>query len=418
MGEAMEEMIHLDPAKIQADDNTRWGLKQTGVDAMKASIVENGIMEPVEVEPLVGVKGFTHKLTMGFYRHAAALALNAEGAGLLLPAIERQAAEGTDRLKRQIAENVTRESMSPMDKATAIKRLQTDGVPNPDIRRIFASAGGRKGNTVQPMSNAMMNILLNLLLLPKGMQEKVHDGRVGVEAAYILGKVPADKRAAVLERAEADQESRIAQEEKDENRYLDTLKKAEKAKDATTTAASALETAKADVEAAHLIIGTRVDELQTIRNEPGYEDKTEAEKKDWTGRLAGADALLKESRKTLKQAQNRVAKATKTVNDAKDKAAAEAKKAAEAMKPKKAAKDGKTKAIGKKDIAKAAEKEGTKAGYVPLNVSDIRQVVKDLQKEGGPAKVILIGAALSDCFAGKTTPKQLVADLLKALASK
>jgi len=170
--------VYLDPAKVLADDNTRFTLKPSRVQSLKDSILSQGlILEPVEVEELTGDKAHTHRLTSGFYRHAAALSLNAEEKmGIELPCIVRDHLEGAARTTRQLAENMERENQSPMDRAVAIKKLLDQEVPRVEIRKIFSVTGGRKGNQTSPMSNAMLNIYLNMLELPKTIQGKIHGG--------------------------------------------------------------------------------------------------------------------------------------------------------------------------------------------------------------------------------------------------
>lgn len=414
-----DQLAQLDPTKVLADDNTRYSLKPTRIQSLMDSILEQGgVIEPVEVEPLNPVvQGCTHRLTMGFYRHAALLKLNREqNAGLLLPAIVRPINEGVERVKRQLAENMERENQSPMDKAVAIKRLLDQGVGKPEIRRIFSSAGGRKGNTVQPMSNAMLNILVRLLDLPKGIQEKIHDGRVGVEAAYLLGKVAPEKRAAVLEKAEAARLAQIEQEEKDEQRYLDTEKKAAEAEQKAAAAQTEAEKAKADVVAAEALLKEKRDVLKTVKNgilamdEPAGPKEVEASK--------AAEQDVKSAEKMVKDAKNRVAKALGTATTATELAAA---KKAELEATRKAVKGAKkVKAVGKEDVKKAAAAEGVSVqGAVALSASDMRSTLKDFiaGKEGADDRVAMITRPFKDLFDGKDTPKETIRTLTAILDS-
>lgn len=82
---------------------------------------------------------------------------------------------------------------SPIDEALEIRRLIQQGVSKMEIRKMFARPGGRKGFKSMPVSNSFINMRLSFLDLPKAIQEKIHDGRLGVAAAYELTKVTTGK---------------------------------------------------------------------------------------------------------------------------------------------------------------------------------------------------------------------------------
>src|SRR5438132_13277129 len=113
---------YYDPKDVVADDNIRFNLKSLRTEELAQSILEQGqVLQPVGVHFPNGEK--KPHLIFGFYRHAAVLALNKEGAGLKLPAIVLSPEDVVARMKTQIAENAQREDMSPMDRAVAMKRL-------------------------------------------------------------------------------------------------------------------------------------------------------------------------------------------------------------------------------------------------------------------------------------------------------
>lgn len=413
-----ESLLYLDPTVILADDNTRYNLKETRIQSLMASILAEGaVLEPVEVEPHNDGKGHTHRLNYGFYRHAAVMRLNTDGAGLLLPCIVRVTGSEAARTKRQVAENNERETLSPMDRAVIVRRMLEEGVSRIEIRQLFARpTGGKKGAEVKPMSNSMLNILNNLLELPKGVQEKIHSGHLGIEAAYLLGKVAPDKRAAVLERAEADRLAFEEMEDKDEQKLLDAEKKVTETEEKATAAAAEAETAKGSVSEAETILKAKEATFREIQKED-YLNMDDATKKTYMERLKAAEADVKAAQKLSKDAKNKVAKALKNKESiaelakrqkeklAQAQAAAKKKAAAKAEKPA----EGKA-GVTAANIKKASVKEG-KGGAVPLSASDIRQVVKDLMAEGTPAMVAQIGKALGQCFNGVTTTKQLIEDL-------
>lgn len=405
------EILLLDPANVLADDNTRFNLKRTRLDSLKNNILEVGeVLQPVEVTELdEPIENFTHRLTSGFYRRQAVQELNAEqNAGLFLPAIVRSPADDTDRVKHQLSENMERENQSPMDKAIAIRKLQSLGVANPEIRRIFSAAGGRKGNTVQPMSNAMMNIHLRFLELPKAIQEKIHDGRVGVAAAYELGKVPPDKRQAVLDAAEAERLKQIEREEKDEQRYLDTEKKHAEAQHKTAEVENSVEKLRAAVNDADAMLKLRKKELDVVKEKPYLQHpEGSAERRAVIEELKAGENNLKGAEKILKDLKNELSRMLKEKDKAVELAAKRAEELAAARKAVKAAPK-KVAPIGQDEVKKAAKSTGASTGAVALGLAEIRDAIKELNLPSNPPKVKAIGAALRYCFDGNSTYKELV----------
>lgn len=407
-----EQLVHLDPAKVLADDNIRFNLKKTAIDTLATDILEsNGVLVPVEVETLVPPQnGFTHKLTAGFIRHAAVMKLNAESkAGLTLPAIVRNTGDGLIRLRHQISENIARESMSPMDQAVAANKLLEAGVSRSEVRRVMARPGGKKGVTIEPLSNAMLNILLRFLELPKGIQEKIHDGRVGVTAAYELGKVPPEKRAQVLERAEKERDDQLARERKDEERWIAAEKKLADAQTQQAEALSKVDEAKAAITAAQETVKEKVQALKEVQK-VDFLAMDDAGKKQTMERLKAAENDKKAALKLEKDAVNTLAKLTVVAKTAEETAKEQREKldaARKAVKP--AGKKANKAEVGPTDIQRAKKDEGV-AGYVPLSLSDIRQCVKDVTADKDEV-VSAIGKAFKDSFDGKTTPKLLVEEL-------
>lgn len=410
--QVVEGLTQLDPGVILADENSRFGLKRTRIESLMQSILQQGgVMQPVEVEPVSGSNGTQYRLTAGFYRHAAVSELNdKQAAGLTLPAIVKPLGDETTRLKRQLAENMERENQSPMDKAIAIKKLVDAGVPVLEIRNIFSTPGGRKGLVVQPASNAFINMTLSFLDLPKAIQEKIHDGRVGVAAAYELTKVNPEKRAKVLERAEEDRIAAIDLEEKDEEKYLTSIKKAEEARKKEADAVEALKKAEAEIEAAKADA-----EALTKASAEKYVEAKSAKGDD----KAKADEAFKAAESFAKAAMKKVDTLTGTIGKlsvASAKASTlAAEKSAQLANARKAAKTNAANkgkgAIGQGDVKKAAAAEGASTQYVALNATEMRRIVKDLCAPGAFPKVRSIAAAFQECFSGVTTDRQLYSQL-------
>lgn len=413
MTTANEQIVQLDPTKVLADpaqNAARFAPRDISRQEMMDSILDQGgVLQPVEVEAYSEVKGFTHRLIYGFRRHAAVLELNkSQGAGLSLPAIVRVIDAG-DVVKRQIAENNDRENMSPMDKAVAIKALLDQGVEKPEIRRIFSTVSGKKGDQIQPLSNASLNIYLNFLSLPKTIQDKIHSGTVGVSAAYMLGKVSPDKRADVLARAEKDRAADVEMEAKDEEKYLAAEKKVTEAQQVQKVALGVVEEAKGDIEKAAAQVKERTKAWDDDKKRILTMD-TPCQPADTEG-LKAKEADKKAAEKLLKDAKNKLAKALENSKSAEEKAQArqEQLEAARSLKKKKAGKS-KGEAMTRDDVKKAATKEGVKGvGLVPLNLGDIRQGLKDVSKAGGVAGKV--GALVLRWVEGNGTPKLLIEDL-------
>lgn len=413
-----ETVTQLDPAKVLAnpeDNAARFGAQSdvSRQEMMDSILAQGGVLQPVEVVTLPGATkgGFTHRLIYGYRRHGAVLQLNKEqNAGLTLPAIVRDVDAG-DIVKRQIAENNDRENMSPMDKAVAIKKLLDQNVAKPEIRRIFSQKSGKKGDQITPMSNASLNIYLNFLQLPKTIQEKIHYGTVGVSAAYLLGKVAPEQRAAVLEKAEADRLKMAADEAKDEERYLNAEKKVTDALAKEQEAKAVVETTAADVAVAE----ARVNETKAAYIAVGNEIKAMATSAGpaEVEKIKAAEADKKAAEKLLKEATAKAEKAAKEATEAAKKAKERAEQLEAARKLKGKAKAGKSKgaAVTRDDIKKADPTQGN----VPITLSEFRSSLKDLQKDGVPARVSQVGALFTQLLNGILTPKLLIADLDKLL---
>lgn len=390
-------LLQLDPSTVLADDNTRYNLKESRILTLADSIVsQGGVIEPVEVEPLPEPQnGFKYRLTLGYYRHAAVKHLNTtQAAGLTLPALVHVNAGPTERLKRQLAENIERENQSPMDQAIAIKRLMDAGIPRIEIRQMFSRPGGRKGGKVQAASNSFINMTVSFLDLPKSAQQKIHEGIVGVGAAYQLTKVDPEKRDAVLKRAEDERKKQLEREEQDEERFLAGQKKAE-------ADAAKVEAAKVELEQA----------------EAKSKEKAELlEKKTSLVTDLFAATKVKHTNPKEKKAAAAAFTAAEKDREAVEKEATEAQKGFEKAqvafsklveKPTKPAP--KPNKVGGADIKKAAKDSGASTGAVPLTAVEMRKVVAEMALPTGDAKdakLILIGRALADCFSGITTDKQ------------
>jgi len=399
-----ENVIQLDPTLIMADENVRFSLKPAQIQRLAEDIEETGgVLTPTEVEELPDAErtdGYQYRMISGHYRMAAVKLLNeTKNAGLSLPAFVREQGDATAKLKRQLSENVARENLSPMDMAVSIKRLLTAGVPRLEIRKIFSRPLGKKGVQYQPASNAWVNIVASFLDLPKSIQEKIHDGRIGIAAAYELTRVNPEKRAAVLERAEAVRLAEIEREEKDEEKYLDSQKKVEDAKAKADQTAAELAQAKADAEAAAKAVKEAQKALEIADTPPkGFLAMPKEQQRPFTEKVEEAKADLKLKQKAEKAAVAAVEKLSDQ-NKKVSQQAAEARKRLEAARQqKKAAKPASKKAVGVKDVQRAAEAEGASASPIkPMSASEMRGALTEIAIPQYPTVVKVI-RVLECCF--------------------
>jgi hypothetical protein len=388
----MTQILQLDPAHVLADDNARFNLKPARIAELKDSILERGgVMFPVEVEALeTPQNGFTHRLTAGFYRHAAVAALNKEQSlGLTLPAVVAQPASELDRLHRQLDENLHREDMSPMDKAVAIRRLKEAGLSNVDIRKRFPRPGGKKGNELTPISNSMLNILDGFNDLPKGIQNRIHLGTIGVAAGYQLGKLPKDKQEELIANIEAKRLKELEAEAKaDEKDAAAEEKEAQKAEKLAASEKALAEAQAADKAATEALAAAQrtLDELESIT-------LAEMKKLDEAARKARVEATGA-AKTAVKDAQKAATDAVKALNKAVtehrkltgkaeevEAATAAANQETEAEAPKKAPKKAaKVAPISDKDVKRAAKEAGVSEGPIAPSLAELTKIAKGLAK--------------------------------------
>lgn len=409
----------LPPEALLADQNARFGLKRFRIDSLADSIIDlGGVQTPLKVNPLPepGPNGETHRVREGHYRHAAVTKLNKSGAGLQLPCIvEESASEGVDRIKRQLAENLERNDMSPMDMAVAMKELLDMGQAKVDIRQIFSRPGGRKGIAMQPLSNSMLNIYVSFLDFPKAVQDKIHDGRLPVTAAMELhdkawdaavGKLDGVKSARILESAEADRQAEIDAEEKTENKFLESQQKADAAKVRAEGEVKALKAAEELAAKAAETVKAKLDEAQKAYAASNTVPKTDKEAKD------KALVAFKEKEKEAKAAEKAQADAEALAAKLKEKAAKNAELAAErAKKLADARKDAeKNKAVTKEGIQKAAAKEN--GGVVELTGAQMKKTVEQLATLPCPYPTVpKIASVFQRLWASQITDSQAVSEL-------
>jgi hypothetical protein len=317
--------------------------------------------------------------------------------------------EGVSRTKQQISENWDRTDMTPMDMAVAIDELLnpadgSEGMKKVDIRKTFSRAGGRKGLTMQPLSNAMLNIYLDFLEFPKNIQNLIHEGKLGVGKAYKLTLRPKEEWAAIVAKAEADRDAEITAEEKMEENFLASEKKA----------AESEAKAKADAEA--LVNATKVAELAKQDAQAKLDAAAEAYKvaqavpaKDKDKKKV-AEEQFKAREIEAKAAEKTSTEADKTADKLRVKTENNTKLAAERAQKLADARKAAASAPGKKlDTDSAAAT--INGGKVALKGPEMMKVAETLALPGSFPKVAMIGAALVRCYKSEITDTQLLSEL-------
>lgn len=412
------QIKYAKPEELETGDNAaRFDLNGSRVDQLADNILSEGqVLQPVGVIQENGKK----RLLFGFHRHAAVTKLNKEqGAGLLLPYVVLERADALAELKTQISENNQREELSPMDRAKAMKSLMDQGVSRKDVRILFAVPGGRKGSSFQPLSNAALNIHLRFLELPKTFQEKIHSGQLTWAAAYELGRVTPDKRAAVLARAEADLVSQLDKETRDEQRYLDAEKKLIDAENTTKEVASELEKARDGIGSAQQLLADKTAAYHEVQKEVGAvvtnkkaDDKA---KKAAAEKLKAAEADVKGAEKAVEAAKADVEKLEKRTKTSKEKAE-EIREKLEAQR--KAMKNKPKSAVGPKDIKAAAKTEGADTGHVPLTLQAIREFLKEGSTQTEYPKTAKVFTYLRRCCDGVGFPKEAIGNIAMLMGER
>lgn len=154
-----------DPRALRpADDNPR---RQIGdLSSLKASIEAQGILEPLVVTP-------SGLIVAGHRRHAAALELDLE----LVPYRIREL-DDAGRLEAMLAENLCREGITPLEEAAGYQQLVELGRTQRALAKQF------------DVSQGHVSKRLALLKLPAKAQTAVDAGRITIEQATSLAKLP------------------------------------------------------------------------------------------------------------------------------------------------------------------------------------------------------------------------------------
>lgn len=144
------------------------------LEQLTASIRNRGLLLPIRVKP-ADADG-KHVIVSGHRRHAALEKLEAKSAPCII--VEGPLDESTI-LAEQLAENIHRENLSPIDEAHAYRRyLALKAIPASQAALELAVPATR-------ISRA-----LPLLELPDEVQTAIHVGTIPKETAYYLSRLP------------------------------------------------------------------------------------------------------------------------------------------------------------------------------------------------------------------------------------
>ena len=163
--EAMR-FLHVDPMRIERDPTQP--RKDLGdLDGLRASIKDQGILQPLIVSPLDDKQ---YRLIAGERRLTAARQLGLAEVPVLVRNVEEQA-----RLILQIVENLHRKDLSPIEEAEGVRRLVDEsGLSQRD-------AAARLGKSL-----TYINELLRVLTLPDDVIEGVRTSEHVVSKSLLL----------------------------------------------------------------------------------------------------------------------------------------------------------------------------------------------------------------------------------------
>lgn len=170
-------------SEIDVDPNQpRRSFSQESIEELAASIREYGLMNPILVAPTAGG---TYRIIAGERRYRACRSLGLES----VPAIVDSEDEGgeTSILAKQLVENLQREDLSPVERATAIGQLRDRYTWS--VREIAAKLG---------TSKSLVQRSLDILELPADLQNALLNGASESKVLMLKGIENREMRAELL----------------------------------------------------------------------------------------------------------------------------------------------------------------------------------------------------------------------------
>lgn len=212
-GTALEIPLDL----IRVDENLnlrRFGARATKLKELVESIKVNGLINPLTVRELTeeekaaGTESQQYMLITGFQRVKALRLLQEEGMGVeTVPVSLRNG--NSNPLHLNLAENLDRNELSPLDEASALKTLVDSGESIKDAVGHF-----RK-------SPAWGSLTLKYLELRPDIQKKIHEGKISVRVARtlpVLGEAEQDELIANVENGDGESATSKADKARDKRK--------------------------------------------------------------------------------------------------------------------------------------------------------------------------------------------------------
>lgn len=173
-------------ALIPDPTQPRKSIPTDDLDRLAGSIRAHGLLMPLRVKPADAAG--RHVIVSGHRRHAALSLLGAITADCIL-------ADGTNdavaTLAEQLAENIHREDLSPIEEAEGYRRYM-------DLRGVSAA---RAAEELQ-ISPTRISRALPLMDLPDAVRAAVHDGRIAKDTGYSLARLsPGEDRDRLIAKA-------------------------------------------------------------------------------------------------------------------------------------------------------------------------------------------------------------------------
>ena len=163
------ESILISPSEIKMDTtwNTRHYANEPVTDLVE-SMQKDGQVEPIVVTP--DENGILW-VVAGFRRFKAGLAIEQKDPAFKLKAEVRTLTQA-ERIAINLAENVRRKNLSPVDQGHAIDKLVAGGMKKGDVAKMLG------------VSAAQVSILTAITTLSPKIQKDLHDGKISLHAAY------------------------------------------------------------------------------------------------------------------------------------------------------------------------------------------------------------------------------------------
>ncbi|HIE03604.1 MAG TPA: ParB/RepB/Spo0J family partition protein [Candidatus Latescibacteria bacterium] len=146
----------------------RMNLDEAGIEELKRSIQEKGVIQPIVVRRLEGGR---YQIVIGERRWRAVKEAGME----TIPAIVREVSSAEEMIELALVENIQREDLNPIDEANAYRVLMEEcNLTQEEVAR-------RVGKDRSTVAN-----LLRLLKLPDEVQERILDGELSMGHARAL----------------------------------------------------------------------------------------------------------------------------------------------------------------------------------------------------------------------------------------